>query len=49
MIVFAPLGVSVSVGAEAGAKDFSNVRLIFEVLAESTFFPWCIWFGEEGF
>ena len=49
MIVFAPLGVAVSVGPEAGAKDFSYARFTFEVLAEGTFFPWCRWFGEEGF
>ena len=49
MIVFAPFGVAVAVGADAGAKDFSNAGFTFEVLAEGTFFPWCLWFGEEGF
>ena len=39
MIVLAPLGVAVAVSAEAGAKDFSNAGLSFEVLAEGTFPP----------
>lgn len=40
VVVFAPFGVAVAVGSEAGAEDFSDSLFMFEILAEASGFPW---------
>jgi len=41
VVFFAPFGVAVAVGADAGAEDSSGASFTFEVLAEGAFFPLC--------
>jgi len=41
VVFFAPFGVAVAVGADAGAEYFPGASFAFEVLAEGAFSPLC--------
>lgn len=49
VVAFSPFGVAIAIGAEAGSEDFSDARFLFEILTETSSFPWGIGIVQERF